>query len=52
MTKNFALTWSVRQKRGKTKGWGAIIHETLEKEKGPVAQTILKVAIKVASSFL
>ena len=39
-------------KEGESKGWGDIIHETLEKEKGPIAQTTLKVAIKVASFFL
>ena len=39
-------------REGESKGWGDIIHETLEKEKQPIVQTILKVAVKVVSFLL
>jgi hypothetical protein len=38
-------------KEGESERWGAIIHKTLEIEKGPMDQTVLNVALKVALSF-
>ena len=39
-------------KEGESKGWGDIIHETIEQEKQPIVQTILRAAIKVASIII
>jgi hypothetical protein len=38
-------------KEGESERWGAIIHKSLEIEKGPMDQTVINVALKVALSF-
>jgi hypothetical protein len=39
-------------REGESKGWGTVVHETIEQEKGPIAQTVLKTALNVAKFLL
>ena len=39
-------------REGESKGWGTIVRETIEQEKGPITEIVLKTALKVALFFL